>query len=73
MFAHVVPQKRVDADHSADGRHVLAGLDGFVARSDNEPTILKLLRHAVTEARIKVEDLSQVRTEHPNIYDFVGN
>ena len=42
-------------------------------RSDNKPVILRLLRHAVPDARIKVEDLSQVETEHPNTYNHAGN
>ena len=77
VFANVVPQKGVDADHYAvDVLMEDIGWLGYTAlslRSDNEPAILKLLRHAVTEARIRVDDLNQVMTEHPNTYDHAGN
>ena len=77
VFAHAVPQKGVDADHYAvDVLMEDIGWLGYTAlslRSDNEPAILKLLRHAVTEARIRVDDLTQVMTEHPNAYDHAGN
>ena len=60
VFTHVVPQKGVDADHYAvDVLMEDIGWLGYTAlslRSDNEPAILKLLRHAVTEARIRVDD-----------------
>ena len=42
-------------------------------RSDNERAILKLLAHAVTEARLHVEGLEQIMEEHPNVYDSAGN
>ena len=42
-------------------------------RSDNEPAILKLLQHAITESRIEIPELEQVLEEHPNTYDSSGN
>ena len=42
-------------------------------RSDNEPAILKLLAHALSELRIAVQGLEQVFEEHPNSYDSSGN
>ena len=76
-FAHVVPQKGIDADHYAVD--VLMkdvawlGYTHISLRSDNEPAILKLLEHALTEARYTVKDLEQVLEEHPNTYDSRGN
>ncbi len=76
-FAHVVPQKGIDADHYAvdvllkDIRWL--GYTRISLRSDNEPAILKLLEHALTEARYTVEDMEQVLEEHPNAYDSSGN
>ena len=76
-FGHVVLQKGVDPDHFAvDILMKDISWLGYIAislRSDNEPAILKLLRHAVTEARIKVEGAEQVLEEHPNAYDHAGN
>ncbi len=76
-FAHVVPQKGIDADHYAVD--VLMkdiawlGYTQLSLRSDNEPAILKLLEHALTEARYTIKDLEQVLEEHPNTYDSSGN
>ncbi len=76
-FAHVVPQKGIDAEHYAVD--VLMkdvawlGYTHVSLRSDNEPAILKLLQHALTEARYTVHDLEQVLEEHPNTYDSSGN
>ena len=39
----------------------------------NEPAILRLLKHALTEARYQVEQLEQVVQEHPNAYDHAAN
>ena len=36
------------------------GFQQVSLRSDNETAILKLLEHALTEARIKIPDLDQV-------------
>ena len=36
---------------------------------DDKPVLLRLLIHAVAEARINVADLEQVTKEHPNMYD----
>ena len=77
VFAHVVPQKGIDAEHYAvdvlmrDIRWL--GYQRISLRSDNEPAIVKLLQHAVTEARIKMPDVEQVIEEHPNRYDSSGN
>ena len=77
VFAHVVPQKGVDRDHySVD---VLMkdlqwlGYTKLSLRSDNEPAILSLLAHAVTEARLQLTPLEQIIQEHPNVYDSSGN
>ena len=77
IFAHVVPQKGVDMDHYAvelllqDLKWV--GYQQISLRSDNERSILRLLEHAVTEARIELKGLDQVLEEHPNTYDSSGN
>ena len=77
IFAHVVPQKGVDMDHYAVGLLLKdlkwIGYQQISLRSDNEKAILKLLEHAVTEARIELKDLDQVLEEHPNTYDSSGN
>ena len=49
------------------------GYQKFVLRTDKEPAILRLLIHAVAEARINVTDLEQVTEEHPNTYDSSGS
>lgn len=68
VFAHVIPQKGVDADHySVDVlvKDVLwLGFREVFLKSDNEKAILKLLEHALTELRMQ---------EHPNVYDPSGN
>ena len=77
LFGHVVPQKGIDQDHYAVdillGDLKWLGYTRISLRSDNERAILKLLAHAVTEARIHVEGLEQVMEEHPNVYDSAGN
>ena len=45
----------------------------LILRTDNEPAIVRLLIHAVTEARINVSGLGQVTEERPNTYDFSGS
>ena len=76
-FAHVVPQKGVDMDHYSVDLLMKdikwAGYQQLSLRSDNEKAILKLLEHAVTEARIELNGLDQVMEEHPNTYDSAGN
>ena len=42
------------------------GYQTISLRSDNEPAILHLLRHAFTEGRLKVMDLVQIQEEHPS-------
>ena len=49
------------------------GYQTISLRSDNEPAIVNLLKHALTEARLKVVDLIQIQEEHPNSYDSRGN
>jgi hypothetical protein len=77
VFGHVVPQKGVDKDHFAVDALVQnikwLGYQKLGLRSDNEPAILKLLEHALTEARMEVVDLEQIYQEHPNAYDSSGN
>ena len=76
VFAHVIPQKGVDADHySVDVlvKDVLwLGFREVFLKSDNEPAILKLLEHALTELRLDAK-LDQLAQEHPNVYDPSGN
>ena len=77
VFAHVVLQKGVDSAHySVDAlvRDVAwLGYTRLSLRSDNEPAILSLLKHALTEARFQVEQLEQLVQEHPNAYDHAAN
>ena len=72
-FAHVVLQKGVDQDHFVVDVLVediqWLGYQTISLRSDNEPAILNLLRHALTEARLKVKELVQIQEEHPSVYD----
>ena len=76
-YLHVVPQKGVDRDHFAVDMLVQdvkwLGYQQVGLRSDNEPAILKLLAHALSELRIAVQGLEQVFEEHPNSYDSLGN
>jgi hypothetical protein len=77
MFAHVVPQTGVDMEHYAvdvlmkDLKWL--GCQKISLRSDNEKAILKLLEHAVTEARLEIPKVDQIIQEHPNTYDSAGN
>ena len=77
LFGHVVPQKGVDQDNYAVDI-LLAdlkwlGYQRISLRSDNEPAILNLLKHAASEARLQMVDLQQLTEEHPNVYDSSGN
>ena len=76
-FGHVVPQKGIDAEHYAVDVLMAdiawLGYTHLSLRSDNEPAILKLLQHALTEARYTVGNMEQVMEEHPNVYDSSGN
>ena len=62
VFAHVVPQKGVDAELYAVDILVedlkWLGYQRVIHKSDNEPAIVKLLRTALTELRHCVEDLA---------------
>ena len=77
VFAHVVPQKGVDMEHYAvdlllrDLKWV--GYQKISLKSDNEKAILKLLEHAVTEARLELKNVEQLLEEHPNVYDSSSN
>ena len=77
VFAHVVLQKGVDPAHYAVDALVKdvawLGYTRFSLRSDNEPAILLLLKHALTEPRFQIEQLKQVVQEHPNAYDHAAN
>ena len=59
VFSHVIPQKGVDQDHySVDVlvKDVLwLGFREVFLKSDNEPAILKLLEHALTELRLDMK------------------
>jgi hypothetical protein len=76
VFSHVIPQKGVDQDHySVDVlvKDVLwLGFREVFLKSDNEPAILKLLEHALTELRLDTK-MDQLAQEHPNVYDPSGN
>jgi len=76
VFSHVIPQKGVDQDHySVDVmvKDVLwLGFREVFLKSDNEPAILKLLEHALTELRLDTK-MDQLAQEHPNTYDPSGN
>ena len=76
VFSHVIPQKGVDQDHySVDVlvKDVLwLGFREVFLKSDNEPAILKLLEHALTELRRDTK-MDQLAQEHPNVYDPSGN
>ena len=56
VFGHVVPQKGVDQDHFAVDALIQnlkwLGCKKIGLRSDNEPAILKLPEHSLTEARM---------------------
>ena len=69
VFAHVVPQKGVDLEHYAVDVVMKdinwLGYKKISLRSENEKAIVKLLQHALTEARFEVPDLEQVIEEHP--------
>ena len=75
-FAHVIPQKGIDEDHySVDVmvKDILwLGFREVFLKSDNEPAILKLLEHALTELRLEVK-MDQLAQEHPTPYDPSGN
>ena len=77
VFGHVVPQKGIDKEHFAVDALVQnlkwLGYQKIGLRSDNEPAILKLLEHALTEARMEVVDLEQIFREHPNAYESSDN
>ena len=77
IFAHVVPRNRLDMEHYAvdlllkDLKWI--GYQKVSLKSDNERAILRLLEHAVTEARLEITNLEQLIEEHPNTYDSSSN
>ena len=77
IIAHFVPQKGVDMEHCAvdlllkDLKWI--GYQKVGLKSDNERAILRLLEHAVTEARLEITNLEQPIEEHPNTYDSSSN
>ena len=77
VFAHVVPQKGIDANNYAVQALLRdiqwLGYQRISLRSDNEAAILRLLKNTATEARLEVKDLQQLTEEHPNTYDSAGN
>ena len=72
-----MPQKGVDPAHySVDALIQDVAWLGYTRlslRSHNEPAILLLLKHALTEARYQIEQLEQVVQEHPNANDHAAN
>ena len=73
MYAHVIPCKGVDED-----RHVvkllvadiqLMGHVRMLLKSDNAPSIRRLLEECLMEIKVKVEDLEQVSKEFPGKYE----
>ena len=77
VFGHAVLQKGVDKEHFAVDAPVQnlkwLGYKKLGLRSDNEPATLRLLEHALTEARMELVGLEQIYQEHPNAYDSYGN
>ena len=70
-------QKGVDPAHYAVDALVRdiawLGYTRLSLRYDNEPAILQLLKHALTEARLQMEQLDQIVQEHPHAYDHAFN
>ena len=77
VFAHVVPQKGVDQAHYAVDALVKdvawLGYTRLSLRSDNEPAILLLLKHALTEARFQIEQLEQVGQRRDRVHCQAGH
>ena len=77
VFAHVVPQKGVDqAQYSVDALVKDIAWLGYTRvslRFGNEPAMLQLFGHALTEARLQIDSLDQLQFEHPNTYDPAEN
>ena len=71
IFAHVVPQKGVDAAGYSVARLVedvkWLGYSKLLLRSDNEAAIVSLLKNAVRQ--LKTEGIEQVAREAPPSYD----
>ncbi len=75
IFAHVVPQKGVDADGYSVVRLMedvrWLGYTKVILKADNERAIVKLLAESLR--RIKTEAMDQVMREHPPSYDSRSN
>ena len=73
----MVPQKGVDPAHYIVDALVKEiswlGYTRLSLRSDDEPAFPQLLKHALTEARLQVEQIEQFMEEHPNTYDLAAN
>ena len=77
VFAHVVPQKGVDADGYAVVRLVedikWLGHTRVILKADNEKAIVKLLHDSLRRIKTEVMGLEQVSKEHPPSYDSRSN
>ena len=77
IVAHAVPQKGVDMEHYAVDLLLKdlnwIGYTKISLKSDNERAILKLMVHAVTDARLELSGVDQLIEEHPNTFDSSSN
>ena len=77
VFVHVVLQKGVDPAHySVDALIQDIAWLGYTRlglRSDNEPAILQLFKHALIEMHYQIEQLEHIVQEHQNSYDHTAN
>ena len=75
IFAHVVPQKGLDADGYAVARIVedikWLGYAKLLVKSDNEPAIVALCNEALR--RLRIEGITQASREGPPAYDSSSN
>ena len=75
VFAHVVPQKGLDADGYAVARIVedikWLGYTKLLVKSDNEPAIVALCNEALR--RLRIEGIAQASREAPPAYDSSSN
>ena len=74
-FAHVVPQKGIDPDLYAVKRLtrdiLRLGQNNIILKSDNERSIVALLRNIIKALRI--EDIENTQEAHPAAYDSSSN
>ena len=75
VFAHVVPQKGIDADRYAVDRLVRdiqwLGHPRIILKTDNEKAIVKLLTEVLKSLR--VAPVEQATQQHPAAYDPNSN